>query len=84
MELFQQRRLQRLEPEQQASRSRLVGGIGWRDLHRQQQPERIDQHMLFPALDLFASIIVLGAARTKQARHSPSVLVSTEWPFGRQ
>ena len=58
-----QARLQRLEPDQEASRPRLVGGIGGGDLDRQPQPERIHEHMPCPPLDLFAPIIAFDAAR---------------------
>ena len=42
--------LQRLKPDEQASCPCLIGGIGRRDIDRQQQPERVDQEMPFPAL----------------------------------
>src|SRR5262249_47520780 len=56
-----QTRLQWLEPDQQASCPCLVRGIRGRHLHRQQQPERVHQHMPFPPLDLFAAIIPFDA-----------------------
>jgi hypothetical protein len=53
--------LQRLEPNEQASCPCLVGGLRGCDRHRQQQPERVHQHMAFPPLDLFASVIAFDA-----------------------
>ena len=65
--------LQRLELDQQAARSLLVGGLRWSDIDRPQQPERIHQQMPCLALHLLTPVIALAQSGFFRGFHALAI-----------
>jgi hypothetical protein len=58
------------EPGQEPACALLIGGIGGRDLSREEEPQRIHQQMPFPALAQFAAVIALDEPRCFRGFHT--------------